>query len=109
MANLLLGQSGSVSSVMLWVAVLLFVVFIGAVVIFKLRRQMLERDDANSVGSSGLLDHLHQMQKSGQIDAEEFAKARSAILRRVQEDFDDQQKPDRGDKPSILDEFDIDA
>ena len=106
MPTLTLGQSGSALSVMFWVGVLLVVVIIGGAVIFKLRRQMLEHDDSMNVGSSGLLDHLHQLQKTGQIDAEEFSKARGAILRRVQEDAEERQTPKPGTKPSILDGLD---
>lgn len=106
MPMLTLGQSGYAFSVVVWVGVLIVVVLIGSVVIFKIRRQMLEQDDSMNVGSSGLLDHLHQMQRSGEIDAEEFSKARSAILRRVQEDAEDRKNAKPASKPSILDGLD---
>lgn len=86
--SLVIAQSGSVTSMLLWIVILIGVVLIGAVLVFTLRRRMLSNDDSVSVGSSGLLDHLHQMHKSGQMDDEEFARARSAILMQVQEDMD---------------------
>ncbi len=73
---------------LLWIVILIGVVLIGAILVFTLRRRMLSNDDSVSVGSSGLLDHLHQLHKSGQMDDEEFARARSAILMQVQEDMD---------------------
>ncbi len=73
---------------LLWIVILIGVVLIGGILVFTLRRRMLSNDDSVSVGSSGLLDHLHQLHKSGQMDDEEFARARSAILMQVQEDMD---------------------
>jgi uncharacterized membrane protein len=86
--SMVLAQSGSMTSMLVWIVILIAVVLIGGIIVFTLRRRMLSHDDSVSVGSSGLLDHLHQLHKSGQMDDEEFARARSAILMQVQEDMD---------------------
>ncbi len=108
MAILILGQSGSISSVVIWAVVLLVVAIVGGVVIFKVRRQMLDHDATTSVGSSGLLDHLHQMHKSGQMDDAEFASARNAVLRQVQDDMESQKSSKAKPKDSFLDGLDLD-
>lgn len=79
---------------LMWILILIVVVLIGGFIVFTLRRRMLSHDDSVSVGSSGLLDHLHQMHKSGEIDDEEFARARSSILMKVQEDMDARKSSD---------------
>ncbi len=95
MLSILLAQSSSsVSSMLMWILILIVVVLIGGFIVFTLRRRMLSHDDSVSVGSSGLLDHLHQMHKSGEIDDEEFARARSSILMKVQEDMDARKSSD---------------
>lgn len=72
---------------LVWIVILIVFVLIGGVVIFALRRRMLSNEEGASVGSSGLLDHLHQMHRAGEIDDEEFARARSAILMKIQDDM----------------------
>jgi uncharacterized membrane protein len=86
--TLLAQSTSSVSSMLMWILILIVVVLIGGFIVFTIRRRMLSQDDSVSVGSSGLLDHLHQLHKSGEIDDEEFARARSSILMKVQEDMD---------------------
>ena len=79
---------------LVWILILIFFVLIGGAIIFMLRRRVLSNDDGTSVGSSGLLDHLHQMHRAGEIDDEEFARARSAILMQIQDDMhEDQSDP----------------
>jgi uncharacterized membrane protein len=106
MATLLLGQSGSISSMLIWIIILIVIVFVGALVIFNLRRRMLLNDENTNMGSSGLLDHLYQMHKSGQIDDEEFAKARNAIIHQVQEDMDARMRAETKPTDSLLDDID---
>tara|TARA_R110000868_G_scaffold241497_2_gene496358 strand:- start:108758 stop:109111 length:354 start_codon:yes stop_codon:yes gene_type:complete len=106
LGQLTLGQSGSVPSMLLWIVVLIVVVGIGGFVIMNLRRRMLSNDDSISTGSSGLLDHLHQMHRSGEIDDQEFANARNAVLRQVEVDMEARKKPAEVKKPSILDHVD---
>lgn len=106
MAPLILGQSGSISSMLIWIIVLIVIVLIGGFIIFNLRRRMLLNDDSVSAGSSGLLDHLHQMHKSGQIDDEEFAKARNAIIHQVQEDMDARMRAETKPTDPLLDDLD---
>lgn len=73
---------------LVWIVVLIAIAIVGGTVIFNVRRRMLSSDDSISVGSSGLLDHLHQMHRSGEMDDEEFARARNAILKKVQDDME---------------------
>lgn len=87
--NILLAQSGAAaSSTLFWVVVLLVIVGIGGFVIATIRRRMLMGDDSMNAGPSGLLDHLHAMHKAGEIDDEEFARARSSVLMKVQDDLE---------------------
>jgi len=106
MATLIIGQSGSISSMLIWIIVLIVIVLIGGFIIFNLRRRMLLNDDSVSAGSSGLLDHLQQMHRSGQIDDEEFAKARNAIIRQVQEDMDARKRAETKPADPLLDDLD---
>ncbi len=96
-----LGQSGSVGSMLVWVVVLLVFVFVGAMVIYRVRGQMLSGGETPSENSAGLLEHLRDMNKSGQLSDEEFAQARSAVLGKVQEDFDARQERAKESKPNI--------
>ena len=108
MVNTTLGQSGSISSMLLWIIILIVVVSIGGFIVFTLRRKMLDHDNSTTVGASGLLDHLHQMHKSGQIDDAEFASARSAILRQVQDDLESKKGGKTQAVDPLLDGLDLD-
>jgi len=105
---LTIGQSGSMSSMLIWIIILIVIVIIGGFVIFTLRRKMLDQGASASVGASGLLDHLHQMHKSGQIDDAEFESARSAVLRRVQDDFESMKNDKAKPADPFLDGLDLD-
>lgn len=110
---LILGQSGSMSSMLVWIVVLIAIAIVGGTVIFNVRRRMLASDDSVSVGSSGLLDHIHQLHKDGEIDDDEFARARSSILKNIQNNIDSKklaaEKAANGDKDlSFLDGVDLD-
>ena len=89
-----------------WILALIVAVILGGLILLAIRRRMLIHDDSMSVGSSGLLDHLHQMHRDGEIDDDEFANARKAVLRQVQEDMDAHQKPNSEPNPFDLDGFD---
>ena len=106
---LTIGQSGSMSSMLIWIIILIVIVIIGGFVIFTLRRKMLDQGASASVGASGLLDHLHQMHKSGQIDDAEFESARSAVLRRVQDDFESMKNDKAKPADPFLDGLDLDT
>jgi len=110
-----LAQSGSAAgSTFFWVVVLVVVVVIGGFIIFNVRRRILLRDDSASVGSSGLLDHLHALHKAGEIDDEEFARARSSVLMKVQDDLESKlaakeaAKKGRGSDAKLLEGLDND-
>lgn len=106
---LTLGQSGSMSSMLVWIVVLIAIAIVGGTVIFNVRRRMLASDDSVSIGSSGLLDHLHQMHRSGEMDDEEYALARNAILRKVQDDMESKKTSgSKGKDLSFLDGMDLD-
>jgi len=94
---------------LVWIIILIVIVGIGGLIIMNLRRKMLDKDSSASVGSSGLLDHLHQMHKSGEIDDAEFASARSAVLRQVQDDIETRQEPETKPTDPLLDELDLDS
>jgi len=108
---LTLGQSGSMSSMIIWILVLIGVALAGGLVIFALRRRMLSQDEQASAGPSGLLEHLRGLHKSGELNDEEFARAREAVLRQVQESMESRKAAQNKPTPSILDdleEFDMD-
>ncbi len=110
-----LGQSGvlaeglavvlaesSIGSMLFWVVLLIAVVIVGGVLAMTVRQKMLELDDSSSVGASGLLDHLHELHRSGKMSDEEFASARTAILNSVQDEIQDrQEEKSRGEKPDL--------
>jgi len=91
-----------------WILALIVTVFVGGLILLAIRRRMLIHDESISVGSSGLLDHLHQMHKDGEINDDEFAHARKAILRQVQEDMDAHKKLNSEPNPFDLEGFDSD-
>lgn len=97
------------SSMLLWIVVLIAIAIVGGTVIFNVRRRMLSSDDSVSIGSSGLLDHLHQMHRSGEMDDEEYARARNAIIRKVQDDMESKKTSgSKGTDLSFLDGIDLD-
>jgi len=86
---------------LVWVVVLLVIVFVGAMVIYRVRGQMLAGGETQSENSAGLLEHLRDLNRSGQLSDEEFAKARSALLGKVQEDLDARQERSKERPPKI--------
>tara|TARA_R110002072_G_scaffold150953_5_gene299892 strand:+ start:20582 stop:20944 length:363 start_codon:yes stop_codon:yes gene_type:complete len=75
-----------------WLAIaLLFVVLIlGAVILYSVRRRMMSSEDSrsNSPGG-GLLEHLDEMKRTGQITKEEFDQTRRAIIEKASRQMKD--------------------
>ncbi|MHC4428958.1 MAG: SHOCT domain-containing protein [Planctomycetota bacterium] len=63
-----------------WLAALLLVVGVGALVIYLIRRSM-GRQDSGSDGFS--LQDLRELHASGALSDEEFAKAKASVIGRV--------------------------
>ncbi len=108
MAIYTLGQSGTGTSMLFWILALIAVALLGGLIIFTIRRRMLSHDDSISIGSSGLMDYIRQLHESGEIDDDEFSRARSAILRQVQEDVDNRKESKTKPNPLDLGDLDID-
>ena len=72
-----------------WLAALLLVVGVGALVIYLIRRSM-GRQDSDSEGFT--LQDLRDLHASGALSDEEFAKAKALIIGRVS--ADDTQRDD---------------
>lgn len=62
-------------------ALLLVTIAAGAIIIYALRRSLFTKDDlsANAPGG-GLLEHLDEMKRTGQITPEEYNATRQSII-----------------------------
>jgi uncharacterized membrane protein len=89
MPNIALAQSSIDPKIWLYFALLLVVLFIGAIIIFALRRKLFSQDDhsASSAGG-GLMEHLDNMLKSGEITKEEYDITRRTIINKAVEQMD---------------------
>ncbi len=81
-----------------WLAIaLLFVALIlGAVILYSVRRRMMSSEDSrsNSPGG-GLLEHLDEMKRTGQITKEEFDQTRRAIIEKASRQMKDDEPDDQ--------------
>jgi uncharacterized membrane protein len=71
-----------VSSILVWVIVLIGLLLAGTLLVFRLRRSMLA-NDAQGPDHAGLMDQMRRMVDQGQMTQEEFDKARRAIVERA--------------------------
>lgn len=76
------GANSLFASVAPWLGLLLLVVLVGAVIILAVRRYM--RSDVK--GPEGFsLEDLRQMRRRGEMDDEEYERARAALIGRARE------------------------
>jgi len=80
--------SDSTISILIWSGILIVVVIVLFFVVNTIRKAMLA-DEPGDAGPSFTLDDLRRMHAAGQISDEEFAKARSRIVRMVRGSADD--------------------
>lgn len=73
-----------VTSVLLWVGVLMVLVLVGAVAIFAFRRSVLA-DRGAGADNAGMLEQMRRMVEKGEMTQEEFDQARRAIVQRAKE------------------------
>ena len=75
----------------LYFGLLLAMVFAGAMVIFALRKSLLTNDTLSSQApGGGLLEHLDEMRRTGQITKEEYDATRRTIIDRAAEQMNAQ-------------------
>lgn len=88
MHPLTLAQSAIDPKVWLYFALLLVVLFIGAIFIFALRRKLFSDDDlTSSTTGGGLMEHLDTMLKEGEITKEEYEITRRTIIDKAVENM----------------------
>jgi len=75
-------SSAAVSSLWMWVGILIVVVLIGAVVIFAVRRRLLGDTARGAAMDGSLLEQIERMRDQGELSDEEFRRARDRILDR---------------------------
>lgn len=77
----------------LYFAILLGAVLVGAIIIFALRKSLMSNDDhsVNAPGG-GLLEHLDDMKRAGQITKEEYDATRSTIIENASRQLQDSEK-----------------
>lgn len=76
-----------VSSVLLWVGVLIAVILVGSLGVFALRRSVL--GDAPASGDdAGLMDQMRRMVERGEMTQDEYDKARRTIVEKARAGFD---------------------
>jgi len=61
-------------------ALLLGAIVFGAIVIFTLRRNLFSNDQSVNAPGGGLLEHLDEMKRSGQITQSEYDSTRASII-----------------------------
>jgi Short C-terminal domain len=85
MLPIVLAQSANTKAsqgeVILWVAILILVAFLGGMVILWIRKKMLAKENPADAGS--LLDHLRAMLQRGEITQEEFDATKKAMVKRL--------------------------
>ncbi len=79
---LTLAQSVLDPKIWFYFALLLIMVAAGAIIIFALRRNLFQNNDTNPHGG-GLLEHLDEMKRTGQITKEEFDATRRTIIEKA--------------------------
>ncbi len=74
----------------LYFALLLAMIFVGAIAIFTLRKNLFSRDnDIVNAPGGGLLEHLDEMKRTGQITKEEYDATRSTIIKNASRQLQD--------------------
>lgn len=74
-----------VSSVLLWVAVLIALLLAGAMGVFALRRSILA-DRGGKPDHGGLMDQMRRMVERGEMTQDEFDLARRTIVEKARAD-----------------------
>lgn len=74
--------AAEVTSILLWLAVLLAAVIAGTLVILRLRRSMLSRGVGDQAAGFGLHD-LQRLHETGELSDEEYERAKSSLLREM--------------------------
>ncbi len=98
MGLVVLAQSNqSLSKLWVWILILLVLVFAGAIVIFWLRRSLLNPRNDSTAHSGSLLDHLRELHERGEMSDEEFRSARNKLLGEFTEDQPSNDSPDHPD------------
>lgn len=97
---LTIAQSGIDPKLWLYFLLLLAVLFVGAIVIFAIRRAMFthENSDLGSAGG-GLLEHLDEMKRTGQITNEEYKTTRQSIIKNASQRLRDEDSTEPDAKP----------
>lgn len=68
-----------VTSILLWVVILIAVLLVGAIGIFALRRSMFS-DQTHKADNAGLMEQMRRMVERGEMTQAEFDQARRAII-----------------------------
>jgi len=82
-----------VSSLWIWIGVLIVVVLVGAVVILAIRRRLLDGSGDTHTMDGTLLERIERMRREGEISDEEFRRARDGILGRERGDASENGAP----------------
>lgn len=80
---------------------LLAMIFVGAIAIFALRRNLFSNEDltSNQTGG-GLMEHLDEMRRTGQITIEEYDQTRKSIISKAVEQMDQEAQDQSNDDPN---------
>jgi hypothetical protein len=74
--------AAEVTSILLWLAVLLTAVIAGTLVILRLRRSMMRGGTGDQAAGFGLHD-LQRLHAAGELSDEEYERAKSSLLREM--------------------------
>ena len=76
----ILANGSGAGSVVFWGSIIIAVILIGGVIVFQLRKKLLDEDDATGSDDPFGLQELRDLRKSGQISEQEYQKLRSALI-----------------------------
>ncbi|MDF1808746.1 MAG: hypothetical protein P1U42_03530 [Phycisphaerales bacterium] len=81
----------------LWMyfVILLAVIFVGGIAIFAIRRALFSQDQSSSNQTGGgLLEHLDEMKRNGQITNEEYEITRKSIIQEASRNMSEEPTSD---------------
>ncbi len=97
MPDLTLAQSVLDPKLWFYIALLFTFIFVGAIIIFAIRRSLFTHNDAPNPTGGGLLEHLDHMHKSGKITKEEYDTTRASIIDKAAQRLREQDQSEPND------------
>jgi len=93
----LLAQTTLTPGVWLLFGLLIVLALVGGIIIFAVRRRVLDDRDENSEAHSGFMGSLDQMLRKGEITQEEYDRTKRRVVERTLENLEKKKAAERDD------------